>query len=79
MALDGDIPAQVLIAGAIDLAHSARANLLDNAVMAQCPANHGKQPPSLPAILGPTRRQVNAERRVTPEPDAADARLGIYE
>ena len=36
------------------------ANLFEDAVMTQCPANHGKQPPSLPDILGPTPRQVNA-------------------
>jgi hypothetical protein len=33
----------------------------------------------LAAILGPARRQVNAERSVTPELDEIDARLGIYE
>ena len=60
MAWDGDIAAQVLIAGAIDLTHAASANLLDDAVMAQGPAKHGKAPPSLSAILSPARRQVNA-------------------
>jgi hypothetical protein len=44
VALDGDIPALVLIAGAIDLPHPTRANLLDHAVVAQRLADHGKAP-----------------------------------
>ncbi len=47
--------------GAIDLAHPASANLLDDAVMAQGPAKHGKAPPSLSAILSPAPWQVNAK------------------
>ncbi len=50
MALDGDIAAQVLIVGAIDLAHPARADLLQDAVVADCLANHGK----VPRQLGPS-------------------------
>ena len=37
------------------------ANLFEDAVMTQCPANHGKQPPSLPDILFRTPTQVNAK------------------
>ena len=62
MAWDGDI------AGAIDLAHAARAELLDNAVVCERLANHGGQPPFLPAILARTPTQVNApenQRRLT--------------
>ncbi len=51
------------------------ANIFEDAVIAQCPANHGKQPPSLPAILAPARRQVNAERRVTAERDETEGIL----
>ncbi len=36
------------------------ANLFEDAVMAQCPTNHG-EPPSVAAILAPARRQVNAQ------------------
>ncbi len=75
MALDGDIAAQVLIAGAIDHAHPACADLLDHAVVRQRPPNHGNSTRLLAAILAPARRQVNAERRVTPERDEADGIL----
>ncbi len=36
------------------------ANLFEDAVMTQCPANHG-EPPPLPAILFRTPIQVNAK------------------
>ncbi len=38
------------------------ADLLDDAVMRQRPPNHGNRARLLAAILGPTRRQVNADR-----------------
>ena len=59
MALDGDVAAQVLIAGAIDHAHAA-ADLVDDAVVRNRLADHGNAP--VAAILAPARRQVNAER-----------------
>jgi hypothetical protein len=36
---DGDFPVQMLIPGAIDFSHPAGTDLLQNAIMAQLPAN----------------------------------------
>ena len=44
MAWDGDIAAQVLIAGAIDLAHPPSADLLADAVVRNRLADHGNAP-----------------------------------
>ncbi len=44
MAWDGDIELQALIAGAVDLAHSAFANLLNDAVVRNRLADHGNTP-----------------------------------
>ena len=51
-----------VISVAVPMSHPTTADFLDNSVVAERLANHRRQPLSLPAILCPTHRQVNARR-----------------